>query len=299
VTRSARPGGRGLEPLEGTVGAALDEGGRSLARARVESPRLTAELLLARVLEIDRVGVLTHPEAPLTERAAAEFGRLLRRAAEGEPLAYVTGRREFYGVPLEVTPDVLIPRPETEILVERALALAARATARFVDVGTGSGAIAISFAVFSPRSSGWATDVSRQALGVARRNAAAAGAAGRIAFAAGDLLGFFAERPAFDLVLANPPYISAPEAASLPRAVAAYEPAVALIAGDSGLEIFRRLIPQAAARLRPDGLLLLEVGMGQADPVAGLACAAGLRVEEIARDLQGIPRCVASRKLDL
>jgi release factor glutamine methyltransferase len=298
VTRSAKPGGRGLEPLESTVGAALDEGGRSLARAHVESPRLTAELLLAHVLEIDRVGVLTHPEAPLTEGGAAQFGRLLRRAAEGEPLAYITGRREFYGVPLEVTPDVLIPRPETEILVERALRLAARAPASFVDVGTGSGAIAIAFALFSPRSSGWATDVSPQALAVARRNAAAAGAAGRIAFAAGDLLGFFAERPAFDLVLANPPYISASEAAGLPRSVAAYEPPVALFAGDSGLEVFRRLIPQAAARLRPAGLLLVEVGMGQADPVAGLVCEAGLRVEEIVRDLQGIPRCVAARKLD-
>jgi release factor glutamine methyltransferase len=279
-----------------TAGAIVEPAARALALAGVESPRMTAELLLAHVIGGDRVRVLAHPEAKVDERAAAEFERLVERAARAEPLAYLTGTREFYGIPLRVTPDVLIPRPETEILVERALALTAGAPASFADVGTGSGAIAIAFAAGSPGSRGWASDVSLRALDLARCNARASGAAGRIEFVAGDLLESFAARPVFDLVMSNPPYVAESERGRLPRAVSAYEPHAALFAGDSGLDVFGRLIPQAAARLRAGGLLLVEVGLGQADAVAALVRAAALTVVEIAPDLQGIPRCVAARK---
>ena len=279
-----------------TAGAIVEPAARALALAGVDSPRMTAELLLAHVLGGDRVRVLAHPEATVDQRAAAEFERLVERAARAEPLAYLTGTREFYGIPLRVTPDVLIPRPETEILVERALALTAGAPVRFADVGTGSGAIAIAFAGGSPGSRGWACDVSRRALDVARENARASGAAAQIEFVGADLLESFGARPVFDLVMSNPPYVAEAERGRLPRSVSGYEPHGALFAGDSGLDVFRRLIPQAAVRLRAGGFLLVEVGLGQADAVAALVRAAALTVVEIAPDLQGIPRCVAARR---
>lgn len=282
-----------------SVGSALKRATEELGLSGVESPRLTAELLIARVLDWERVRVLAHSESPLPQRAAERFASLVRRRSAGEPLQYILGEQEFYGLPFHVTPAVLIPRPETETLVEQAVLaareLAARAL-RFADVGTGSGCIAVSFARAVPKAEGWATDISIEALAVARENAARNGVRERVGFLLCDLLECFAPRPCFDLVLSNPPYVAADDAGSLPAVVREHEPAVALYSGASGLDAYRRLIPQAADRLVPGGKLLLELGAGMAGQVSGLVEGAGLTVETVADDLQGIPRCMLARR---
>ncbi len=281
------------------VRTALIQAAEELGLSQVESPRLTAELLMARVLGWERVRVLAHPESPLPPGAAERFFSLVRRRTAGEPLQYILGEQEFYGFPFRVTPAVLIPRPETEILVEQAV-LAARETGprrlRFVDVGTGSGCIAVSFAREIPQAEGWAADISIEALAVARENAARNGVQERVGLLLCDLLEGFAPRPCFDLVLSNPPYVAVEDAELLPKVVREHEPPIALYSGASGLGAYRRLIPQAAARLVPGGRLLLELGAGVAGQVSGLAERAGLSVETIVGDLQGIPRCLIARR---
>jgi len=271
----------------------------TLSQKQVDSPRLTAELLLGHVLGWERVRVVAHPEAPLSSEVMSRFAGLILRRAAGEPLQYIIGEQEFYGLPFRVTPAVLIPRPETEILVERAV-LAVRASGaralRFVDVGTGSGCIAVSFAHEVSEASGWAADISIEALAVARENAARNGVQGRLGFLLCDLLECFAPGPRFDLVLSNPPYVATGDATALPAVVREHEPEVALYSGPTGLDIYRRLIPQAAERLAPGGYLVLELGAGMSGKVSGMAEQAGLTVETIAGDLQGIPRCMMARR---
>jgi len=269
------------------------------------SPRLDAELLLARVLDVPRAGLFREPDRELTADEAAGFEDLLRRRLAREPVAYITGWRSFRTIDLEVTPDVLIPRPETETLVEVALeALAAmplhgpdpQDEPLALDVGTGSGCVALALAAEDPFVRVVATDVESGALAVARRNAARLGLARRVEFVLSDLFADVGERP-FDLVVSNPPYIPADEYVALEPNVRDYEPRRALYGGVDGLDVYRRLVPGAALLLRPGGTLAVEVGAGQADAVAGVIAAAGaFETAERRDDLSGITRVVCARR---
>jgi release factor glutamine methyltransferase len=274
---------------------AMDE----FRRAGVEARALSSDLLLGFVTGRDRVYVLSHAEDDLPDESWHRYRSLVSRHAEGEPLQYLTGEREFYGLDFRVTPAVLIPRPETEILVEAALHIIQNnlnSNVRFADVGAGSGCIAVTIAREALSSGGWATDISWPALGIARFNAARHKVAERIQFVRADLLGCFAREPVFDLILSNPPYVAPEEYDTLPSSVKDYEPRLALSGGRDGLDFYRRLAPEALPRLKAGGFLLLEAGAGQADPIGLLIEKEGLVLEEILKDLQGIPRCLIARK---
>ena len=219
----------------------------------------------------------------------------MERRVEGEPIQYITGVQEFYGLALAVTPAVLIPRPETELLVEAVLGRLPRAgVLRVADVGTGSGAIAIALAWHLAEARVVAIDCSAEALVVARRNAAAHGVEERIEFVEGDLLGGLAAGAPLDAVVSNPPYIPEDDRAGLERQVREFEPGLALFAGQDGMAMYDRLLPQAWARLQPGGLLALEIGAGQREAVARrLGAWAGVQFLE---DLRGIPRTVLARR---
>src|SRR5688572_12393429 len=283
-----------------TVETVLRRAVQELIRTNVESPHLTAELLLAHVLGWKRVRVLSDAKSPLSEIPIRHFQTLLQRRASGEPLQYITREREFYGISFRVTPAVLIPRPETEILVEEAVSIARKrkqqTALRFVDIGTGSGCIAVSVARELPWASGWAIDISPEALQIARLNAERHKVRDRLQFICGSFLECFPARPSFDFVLSNPPYISQGDMSTLSSMVSEHEPHQALCSGETGLESFRRLIPEAAARLLPSGYLIMEVGKGQSGEIARLIEREGLFLERILDDLQGIPRCVVAMK---
>jgi release factor glutamine methyltransferase len=231
---------------------------------------------------------------------AGSFEALVRRRERREPAGYITGHREFWNLDLEVRPGVLIPRPETEFVVEEALsrlsgAGEARGRYHVVDVGTGSGCIAVALARWLPGAAVLAIDASHAALDLARSNAARHEVAGRVQFVEGNLLEGVAGP--FDAVVSNPPYVPAPELASLQPEVRDYEPAAALVAGADGLDLIRRLVPQAAGVLRPGGWLIFEFGFGQRDGVeAVIAAEARLELEGVRPDLAGIPRVAIARR---
>jgi release factor glutamine methyltransferase len=254
-----------VRPLASNVRHTLQQAIPHL-RTVTDAPRLEAEVLLGHVLDISRAALLTHPERALTPNQRSNYQTLVRRRASGYPLPYLTGRVEFYGLEFEVTPEVLIPRPDTETLVELALA---RRPATVVDVGTGSGCIAVSLAVHLPDAAICAIEISPAALAVAQRNAERHGVAGRVRFMVGDV---FNPRPSpVDLVVSNPPYISTSECASLPTSVRNHEPRLALDGGPNGLEVVRQLLMQAPAVLNPDGGLLIEIGADQGEAASHLA----------------------------
>ncbi len=236
-----------------------------------------AALLLRHALGISHAVQLADPERELTPAQQAAFDALIQRRLANEPIQYITGEQEFYGLALRVTPAVLIPRPETEQLVEAVInemmqaELDSSQPLRILDVGTGSGAIAIALAFHLPHAHVTAVDLSSAALEVAASNAARHGLASRIRFVASDLLDALPpdELP-FDVIVSNPPYISTADRASLHPQVRDHEPSAALFAGPDGLDIYRRLIPQARAALRPNGLLALEIGHGQREAIASL-----------------------------
>jgi release factor glutamine methyltransferase len=278
-----------------TVGWALSRARRELARANIESPQLTAELLLTHVLGWNRVRLLTHPEMPLPDGARDRLAGLIKRRCAGEPLEYILGAQEFFGLSFRVTPAVLIPRPETEILVERVLALASGSKRlRIADVGTGSGCIAISVARELPTSQVFAVDISPAALSLALENANSLGVSARVHFICGDMLECFRPRTEFDLILSNPPYVAGCEVPDLPPAVRDHEPMVALFGGQSGLDACGRLAVQARRHLAAGGRILMEIGAGQAQSVTRILQEAGFAVETIVEDLRGIPRCVVA-----
>jgi release factor glutamine methyltransferase len=266
------------------------------ARARLavtsKHPRRDAERLLEHVLGCHQTALLTYPERTLSDDEAEQFDRLVERRLVSEPMQYLTGEQEFFGLRFEVSPAVLIPRPETEHLVEAVLERFAREQAvRIVDVGTGSGAIAVALAHALPHSRVTAVDLFPAALEVARRNAERHGVIHRLALLTSDLLAGV-DGADFDAVVANPPYIAAGEV--LEPQVANYEPHSALYAGRTGLEIYERLIPQAAGSLKPGGWLMLEIGYGQSSAVRNLMHGwAGVTLVD---DLQGIPRVVLGQK---
>ena len=266
------------------------------ARARLavtsKHPRRDAERLLEHVLGCHQTALLTYPERTLSDDEAEQFDRLVERRLVSEPMQYLTGEQEFFGLRFEVSPAVLIPRPETEHLVEAVLERFAREQAvRIVDVGTGSGAIAVALAHALPHSRVTAVDLFPAALEVARRNAERHGVIHRLALLTSDLLAGV-DGADFDAVVANPPYIAAGEV--LEPQVANYEPHSALYAGRTGLEIYERLIPQAARVLKPGGWLMLEIGYGQSPAVRNLMD--GWAGVTLVADLQGIPRVVLGQK---
>lgn len=256
------------------------------AKKGVDAPRLTAEVLLAHALSCDRVRLYMDFDKPLGEAELARFRDLVRRRAEGEPTAYLVGRREFHGRPFRVDPRVLVPRPETELLVEAALS-ALPAGGRVLDLCTGSGCVAISLALGRPGARVVATDVSEDALAVARENAAVLGA--RVEFATGDLWSAVHGEAPFDVVAANPPYVPAGELPGLAREVRR-EPCIALDGGPDGLAFLRRIVEGAPSRLRPGGTLCLEMHESHLETLPALCLRAGFAHAEARRDYAGLPR---------
>jgi release factor glutamine methyltransferase len=248
---------------------------------------LDADLLARHILQWDRASLIAHAADPAPGTFAAAYQAVVDRRARREPVALIRERQEFWGRDFTVTGAVLIPRPETELVVEAALDWMAGRAVRIADIGTGSGCLAVTLALERPSSSVTATDVSADALAVARTNAARLNA--RVDFRIGPLLAD-AVGP-FDLIVSNPPYVAERDRASLPPEVRDFEPAVALFAGEDGLDVIRRLVPAAAAHLSPRGRLLMEIGHDQAAEVAALIKRTpGLSLVRWRRDLQGIPR---------
>ena len=280
-----------MHKVPATAGDALQAARVRLAAAS-KNPRRDAELLLAHVLGCRPVDLFAHPERLLSLTEADQFESFIRRRLASEPLQYITGVQEFFGLPFEVSPAVLIPRPETEHLVEAVLQrLDHQADLRIVDVGAGSGAIAVTLAHALPRSRVTAVDLSPTALEVTSRNAQQHGVADRVTLLLSDLLAAL-DAADLDAVVSNPPYIANGEV--LEPQVANYEPHSALYAGPTGLEIYERLIPQAAQALKPQGWLMMEIGYGQRSAVENL-----LRDwTDVAflDDYQGIPRVVVARR---
>ncbi len=260
-------------PAEGmTIGQALGWAAGLFAAQGIESPQLEAQILLGHVLDLTRSELYVHLYDPLPPESVSRYRELVRRRLAHEPVAYLTGQRAFYDVGLYVDENVLIPRPESEHLIEAARAWAhrqARSSLRVADVGTGSGALAIVLARHLPDAQIWATDISFEALRVAARNVRRYDLQERIALICGDLLR--AITGPFDLIVANLPYIPCEEMASLPTNVAMYEPHGALDGGERGIEIIRRLLPQTAQKLARPGLLLLEIDPRQAQAVTEMA----------------------------
>lgn len=256
---------------------------------------LEAKVLLLRAARISEERFLASPDRPCPPHAEAFFRRLVGRRLEGVPLSHLTGTREFWSIPFEVTPSVLVPRPETEGLVEKVLELSTRESESILDLGTGSGCIAISLAKELPRAEILAVDVSERALAVARRNASRHKVR-HIEFRRSDLFSALRGSGArFDFIVSNPPYVSSDEWDVLPPDVRDYEPRRALVAGASGLELIERLVRRAGTFLRPGGYLVFEIGEGQRDKVLGLF---GRRWTEIetAWDLAGKPRVITARR---
>jgi release factor glutamine methyltransferase len=258
-----------------------------------------AALLLRYALGITQAAMLTDLDRPLTSEQQAAYDAMILRRAANEPIQYITGEQEFYGLVLRVTRAVLIPRPETEILVEAVLGEVKRAgmqsVIRILDVGTGSGAIAIALAHTLRGARITAVDLSDAALEVAASNAARHGLANRIQFIESDLLeGLPDGEDSYDVIVSNPPYVCAGDRPSLHPQVREYEPDVALFAGADGFDIYRRIIPQARAALLPNGLLAMEIGHGQREAVASLL--SGWNELRFVDDLQGIPRVVLARR---
>lgn len=251
-----------------------------------------AALLLMEALAIDRATLIAHPERKLDREAQAKYQAFIARRLTFEPIQYILGRQEFFGLNLRVTPAVLIPRPETELLVEAVLQQMPSAR-RIADIGTGSGAIAVALARSLPDSHVVAIDLSEAALNIARENAAALTVT-NITFVESDLLATVADEPPFDVIVSNPPYVPLSDASALHPQVREHEPATALFAGATGLDVYARLIPQAFALLVPGGLLALEIGHGQRAAIVALLH--DFNEVTFLDDLQGIPRVALARK---
>ncbi|HEX8765692.1 MAG TPA: peptide chain release factor N(5)-glutamine methyltransferase [Candidatus Acidoferrum sp.] len=317
------------------IRTALKQGLAQLRDAQVPSYTLAAELLLLCVLSRDRTWIYSHPEEEISVANAERYSALIRRRAAGEPTQHLTGKQEFWGLEFEVTPDVLIPRPETEHVIEVALdRLAVRELRagrrqllsgeglRIADVGTGSGCIAIALAKELPAAAFVATDISSAALTVARRNAERHDSASRIQFLECHLLNGLpdaAARPAaqylgsqasghespatshqsrsFDLIVSNPPYVGRREAATLMREVREHEPEIALYGGEEGYEIYADLIAQSGKSLLPNGILVLELGHNSLPAVQPLFDESTWTKVGVTNDLAGIPRVLAAEKL--
>ena len=284
----------GPEPI---VAAMLDEATQRLREAGIPDPRREASTLLAAVLATDRGGLVARKPDPLSRVDAARFDELVGRRARRTPLQHILGIAEFRGLEFEVTPDVLIPRPETEDLVQAVLDAGLPETARVADLGTGSGCIAVSLAVEQPDWRVLAIDLSAVALEVAARNAVKHGVSDRIDFVESDFAALAASgTPRFDAVASNPPYVTDEEWRELEPEVRDHEPRNALVPGLTGNEAYAVVVPAAAAMLRPGGLLALELGWKSKTAVHEIVSAAGFRKIAVQPDAQGIPRVLTARK---
>ena len=284
-----------------TVAEALERAAKKLAESGVEEPRLNAELLLSHLLGCDRGGLFVRRPETLADEVLGPFESAVVRRANREPLQYITGVQEFHGVDIAVDPRVLIPRPETEGLVDAVLDLELPTAARVLDLGTGSGCIPIALAVHRPQWRLSALEASPDTRAAAQDNVQRVerqhpGLSGRVELVGGD----FAEPPAgwqgqFDAVVSNPPYVTELEWHGLEPEVRDWEPKQALVPGPNGLEAYEALVPAARRLLRPGGFLLLEIGYGQAEAVRGIAVEAGYEAIQVRDDLRGIPRVVVAR----
>jgi release factor glutamine methyltransferase len=281
-----------------TIREAIHAAARQLTDARVEDPHITAQILLAALLKKDRTYLLTHAEASLEPETLRQFQEWVKRRASGVPVQYLTGRQEFFGLDFVVTPQVLIPRPETELMVEEVLACNQKLDPLIIDVGTGSGCLAVTLAVQINRSRVIALDLSEPALKVARLNATRHGVDNRILFLTSDLLSaLMIGQPSTqaDFIVANPPYVADAEFESLPPEVREHEPRVALLAGPDGLAVHRRLLADSPAFLQPGGFLMLEMGFGQHAALVSFVDPTTWCVEKVGLDLQGIQRTLVLR----
>jgi release factor glutamine methyltransferase len=283
--------------LKAALAAAIEH----LTSHHVGSPRLNAETLMIFTLGCDRAYLYAHPERELSSDEYRRFTEYVSERATGKPAQYITGHQEFWGLDLVVSPAVLIPRPETEHIVETVLAIVKPSEStrnaddrlKIVDAGTGSGCIILALAAELGSAQLFASDISAEALEIARANAARLGFAARIEFHCGDLLAPFVGQQ-FDFVVSNPPYVSEAEPEKTQREVREFEPRVAVFGGPTGLEIYQRLIPLAYERLRKGGWLVMEIGFSIEEPVRRLLDAWS-EVRSV-NDLQGIPRVVAARR---
>lgn len=285
-----------FSPEPPVVRKALCEAVSFLKQQGVPHPRLEAEVLLAALLGEDRVKLLTYDDRLLPVSLWQEYQVLLAKRAEGYPLQYLTGQQEFMSLPFKVNPSVLIPRADTEVLVEKVLSYRENNSvprdSKIVDVGTGSGAIAVSLAYYWPEAKVTGVDISPEALAIARENGAANGV--QVDWVLGDLLTpFIASRDRFQLIVSNPPYISAGEMPKLPRDVQ-QEPALALDGGPDGLAYYRRLIDQAPLCLVPQGIIAFEIGWDQGPAVKELLAQAGFSQIQIGQDYAGRDRIVTA-----
>jgi release factor glutamine methyltransferase len=300
------------------VRSALREAFAQLRAAGVPSHTLAGELLLLHVLGRDRAWMYAHPEEEISAPETERFFKLVSRRAAGEPTQHLTGKQEFWGLEFEVTPDVLIPRPETEHVIEVALdrlALRERragrprktdgAGLRIADIGTGSGCIAIALAKELPGAAFVATDISSAALAIAQRNATRHGVARRVRFIECNLLENVFDSPLatphspllFDVIVSNPPYVGRREAATLMREVREHEPGIALYGGEEGYELYADLIAEAATHLKPGGILVLELGHNSLPAVQPLLDLSIWTSTGVTNDLAGIPRVLAAERL--
>ena len=305
-----------LAGTERSVRTLLKQGMDRLRAAKVPSHTLAAELLLLHVTRADRTWLYSHPEEILEHSIREDYLALLRKRAAGVPTQHLTGKQEFWGLAFEVTPDVLIPRPETEHLIEVALDRLAVCEIRagrpprligenitLVDIGTGSGCIAVALAKELPAATIYATDISKAALQVAERNAARNGITDRIQFLESNLLETFAAKgsapatPTFDLVISNPPYIGRREAQTLPIEVRDHEPPSALFGGEEGYELYGVLLPQTARHVKPGGLLVLELGHNSLPAVSPLLDPSEWTNLSVTKDLAGIPRVLSAERV--
>jgi len=280
----------------GTVGFELQRAAEELGRAGVDEPRREAGILMAVALGIDRAAVWTHPERPLNAVEYRRWRRFLARRASREPLAYITGEKEFFGRSFIVTPAVLVPRPETEVLVQAVLdRLPGGLPLRVADVGTGAGVVAVTVACERPSYYVLATDISAAACDVAHENARRHRVDDRVYVFTGSLLEPVAHFWPLDAVVANLPYVPSTQMSTLPPEVSRFEPREALDGGPAGLDLIERLSHESLRAVRPGGLVAFEVGQGQAQAVASLWKKLGYSHIEVIPDLAGVPRVVVGR----
>ncbi|GAB6269471.1 MAG: peptide chain release factor N(5)-glutamine methyltransferase [Smithella sp.] len=281
-----------------TVRDIINEASHALETVGIPSARLDAEVLLSFVLGCDRLEFLKNPEMSISEVQFSSFRNLVARRVRWEPVAYITGRKEFWTFTLEVNKDVLIPRPDTEVIVEETLEICRKLDSseiNILDIGTGSGAIALTLATEISNARIVATDISAAALALAKKNACALKLDNKIDFCQGNL--FEPVEGVFDIIVCNPPYISAQDYDDLPAGVKDYEPSIALLAGKSGLEFYEKLIYQAAEFLQKNGWLLMEIGAKQENEVQEIIEESGFYDSiEMRKDYAGLPRVMRARR---